>query len=115
MPALKQRQADLSVAKAEIVRLQQRNASLRERLVQVSPDTELPAANPSVAARLPESPQQHQPFQKQPSPPDPGFLPPTATKSLPHQATTACTLSPHSANQGFKCLYAPIQCRIPIS
>ncbi|CEG84515.1 hypothetical protein RMATCC62417_18306 [Rhizopus microsporus] len=126
MPTLKQLQAELSAAKAEIARLQQQNTSLRERLAQVFRATELPAANHSAVnhsavTRPPESPWQRQPSQKRPSPPD-SELPLstkvarlTAAKPLPSQAAASRTFSPPSANQGFKYLYAPVQRRIPIS
>ncbi|ORE00757.1 hypothetical protein BCV72DRAFT_325471 [Rhizopus microsporus var. microsporus] len=84
MPTLKQPQAEFSAAKAAIVRLQQQNASLRERLAQVFSATILPAANPSAVTRPPESPWQHQPSRKRPSTPDTGLPPSTkvATKLL---------------------------------
>ena len=121
-PTLKQLQAELYAAMAEIVQLQQQNASLRERLTQVYPATELPAANLSAVARLPESPWQRQPSHKLPFPPDSEFpspikvARPNITKPLPSQAAAAArTFSPSSANQGFKYLYVPVQRRIPIS
>ncbi|CEG77626.1 hypothetical protein RMATCC62417_12340 [Rhizopus microsporus] len=120
MPTLKQLQAKLAAAKAEIARLQQQNTSLREGLAQVSPATELLVANPSAATRPPESPWQRQPSQKRPSPPDCEFPPPikvtrpNTTKLLPSQAAAARTFSPLSSNQDFKYLYVPIQCHIPI-
>jgi hypothetical protein len=48
MPTLKQLQAELSAAKAEIARLQQQNASLCEGLTQISSATELVVANPPL-------------------------------------------------------------------
>ncbi|CEG73418.1 hypothetical protein RMATCC62417_08808 [Rhizopus microsporus] len=94
IPTLKQLQAELPAAKAEIARLQQQNASLRERLAQVSPATELPAVNLSAVTRPPESPWKR--------------CRPTATKPLPSQAAAARTFSHPSANQDFKYLYIPV-------
>ncbi|KAL4213045.1 hypothetical protein AB4K20DRAFT_2005006 [Rhizopus microsporus] len=90
--------------------------SLRERLAQVSPATELPSANLSAVTRLPESPWQCQPYQKcSEHPPPTKVTRPNTTKPLPSQAAAAArTFSPPSANQGFKYLYVPVQRRIPI-
>ncbi|CEG75003.1 hypothetical protein RMATCC62417_10116 [Rhizopus microsporus] len=121
MLTLKQLQAELSAAKAEIARLQQQNASLRERLAQVSPATELPAANLSAVTRPPESPWQRQSSRKRPSPPDSELPPstkvvrPTATKLLTNQAAAARKFSHSYSNQIFKYLYVHVQRRIPIS
>ncbi|KAG1175972.1 hypothetical protein G6F70_003745 [Rhizopus microsporus] len=54
LPTLKQLRAKLAATKAEIARLQQQIASARQGLAQVSPATELLAANPSAATRSPE-------------------------------------------------------------
>ncbi|CEG80174.1 hypothetical protein RMATCC62417_14544 [Rhizopus microsporus] len=114
MPTLKQLQAELSAAKAEIAQLQQQNASLRERLVQVSHATDLPAANPSAATR--PQPSQKRASTLDPQLPPPAKIPrPNTMKLLPSQAAAVRTFSPPSSNQGFKYLYVPVQRRIPIS
>ncbi|KAG1596801.1 hypothetical protein G6F47_007878 [Rhizopus delemar] len=122
MPTVKQLQAELAAAKAEINRLQQQNASLLERLAQ-SPSTTVPKRVPiATVPRPPASPSslQLKPPTKRPPPPELESVPlQKASKSknappLPSQTAAARTFSPPSTNQGFKYLYLPIQRRLPI-
>ncbi|KAG1545579.1 hypothetical protein G6F45_013631 [Rhizopus arrhizus] len=122
MPTVKQLQAELAAAKAEINRLQQQNASLLERLAQ-APSTTVPKRVPiATVPRPPASPSslQLKPPTKRPPPPELESAPlqkaskPKYAPPLPSQTAAARTFSPPSTNQGFKYLYLPIQRRLPI-
>ncbi|KAG1517857.1 hypothetical protein G6F46_000457 [Rhizopus delemar] len=112
MPTVKQLQAELAAAKAEINRLQQQNASLLERLAQ-APSTTVPKRVPiATVPRPPASPSslQLKPPTKRPPPPELESTPlQKASKSkyappLPSQTAAARTFSPPSTNQGSRVL-----------
>lgn len=131
MPTVKQLQAELAAAKAEITRLKQQNASLLERLAHASnavaskkpastlvsnPPVSPPLTSPSLASETssqPKSPQKRLP------PSDLGSSPQKAAKlkaftPLPSQMAAAGTFSVRSTNHGYKFLYLPIRRRLPI-
>ena len=132
MPTVKQLQAELAAAKAEITRLKQQNASLLERLVHASnavaskkpastlvssPPVSPPLTSPSLASETSSQPKSPQ---KRPPPSDLGFSPPQkaaklkASTPLPSQMAAAGTFSVRSTNHGYKFLYLPIRRRLPI-
>ncbi|KAG1049029.1 hypothetical protein G6F43_008620 [Rhizopus delemar] len=102
IPIVKQLQAELAAAKAEINRLQQHNASLLELLAQ-SPSTTVPKrVSTATVPRPPASPSslQLKPPTNRPPPPEPASAPlQKASKSkyapsLPSQTAAARTFSP---------------------
>ncbi|KAG1322772.1 hypothetical protein G6F62_010057 [Rhizopus arrhizus] len=110
MPTVKQLQAELAAAKAEITRLKQQNASLLERLAHVSnavaskkpastlvssPPVSPPLTSPSLASETSSQPKSPQ---KRPPPSDLGSSPQKAAKlkaftPLPSQMAAAGTFS----------------------
>ncbi|KAG1055838.1 hypothetical protein G6F43_002232 [Rhizopus delemar] len=103
MLTVKQLQAELAAAKAEINRLQQQNASLLERLAQ-DPPTIVPTCVSTAAVSC--SPASHSSLQLKLStkPSKSKYAPP-----LPSQTAAAHTFGSPSTNQGFKYLYLSIQ------
>ncbi|KAG0815849.1 hypothetical protein G6F18_013061 [Rhizopus arrhizus] len=132
MPTVKQLQAELAAAKAEITRLKQQNASLLERLAHASnavaskkpastlvssPPVSSPLTSPSLSS---ETSSQLKSPQKRPPPSNLGSSPPQkavkleASTPLPSQMAAAGTFSVRSTNHGYKFLYLPIRRRLPI-
>ncbi|KAG0803556.1 hypothetical protein G6F20_013423 [Rhizopus arrhizus] len=118
MPTVKQLQAELAAAKAEITRLKQQNASLLERLAHASnavaskkpastlvsnPPVSPPLTSPSLASETSSQPKSPQKAAKLKS-----------STPLPSQMAAAGTFSVRSTNHGYKFLYLPIRRRLPI-
>lgn len=132
MPTVKQLQAELAAAKAEITRLKQQNASLIERLAHasnaaapkkpastlISPPPELPPpTSPSLASQSslqPKPPQKRPPSSDLDSPPLQKAAKLKASTLLPSQMAAARTFSVPSANHGYKFIYLPLRRRLPI-
>ncbi|KAG0764393.1 hypothetical protein G6F16_006911 [Rhizopus arrhizus] len=116
MPTVKQLQAELAAAKAEITRLKQQNASLLERLAHASNAI----ASKKPVSTLVSSPTGISSTYKRPPPSDLGSSPPQkaaklkASTPLPSQMAAAGTFSVRSTNHGYKFLYLPIRRRLPI-
>ncbi|KAG1175842.1 hypothetical protein G6F46_009509 [Rhizopus delemar] len=117
MPTVKQLQAELAAAKAEINRLQQQSASTLERLGQASSTTVPTRVFTATVPRSPASPPslQLKPPTKRPPPPELESVPlQKASKSkyappLPSQTAAARTFSPPSTNHGSLLRRLPIK------
>ncbi|KAG1447747.1 hypothetical protein G6F46_012374 [Rhizopus delemar] len=112
MPTVKQLQAELAAAKAEINRLQQYNASLLEQLAQ-APFTTVPTRVSTATASCPPaslSSLQLKPSTKRPPSPELESAPlqkvskPKYAPPHPSQTAAARTFSPPSTNQGNRVL-----------
>ncbi|CEG70487.1 hypothetical protein RMATCC62417_06376 [Rhizopus microsporus] len=116
MPIVKQLQAELAAAKAEITRCKQQNASLLERLAHASnaatpkkpastlvssPPVSPPLTSPSLTSKTssqPKPPQKRPPSSDLDSPPLQKAVKLKASKPLPSQMAVARTFSVPSAN-----------------